>query len=944
MTQSADQYKHTLNLPETNFPMKGNLPVKELEILTYWQDLKLYQRQRESFAGKEKFILHDGPPYANGALHLGHAVNKILKDIIVKSQGQLGLDAPYVPGWDCHGLPIELVVEKKHGKVGVQLDAPTFREHCRQFALSQVEIQKKGFIRFGILGDWENPYLTLHARTEAETIRALAKIVSNGHLERGLRPVNWCLECSSSLAEAEVEYEEKTSYSIDVKFPVMNESELATALDCTLSGKGKVSVIIWTTTPWTLPGNEAVSLHADYDYVLLQVEDERFIVAADLIEALQARWQKNCVELQRFKGKKLDKLLLKHPLFDKQVLVVLGEHVALDAGTGCVHTAPAHGNEDWEVGLIYNLPVDNPVLANGVYASYIPKYAGLHIRKAEPVIIDDLRHADMLVAETKISHQYPHCWRHKTPTIFRATPQWFISMDKNGLRKNILNEIRQVKFTPDWGQARLELMIANRGDWCISRQRSWGVPIPFFLDKETGALHPNTVDLMEIVADRVETQGLEAWFQATVQEYLSAEDADHYEKNQDILDVWFDSGTTHSTVLKHRSELAFPADLYLEGSDQHRGWFNSSICTSVAMYQKASYKGVLTHGFTVDAQGRKMSKSLKNGIDPDDIIHKMGADILRLWIASTDYRGEIPVSEEILKRTADVYRRLRNTARFLLANLTGFDPAKDLLPASKLLALDQWVIDRAFLLQQELALAYKEYNFHHIFQKLHHFCSIELGSFYLDVIKDRQYTCAKDSVARRSCQTALYHILEALVRWLAPILSFTAEEIWLHMPKIEQRPPSVFLTNFYEGLTPLADDSVLGRVFWDKVLTVRIEVAKALEKARAEGVIGSSLAAELTLYVSPSLHQLLSLLENELRFVFITSEVNVLPLTDLDNEAVIHLTEHESLMIVVNASLHQKCVRCWHHRADVGQHEEHPLLCERCIENLTPSGEVRHFA
>lgn len=935
-------YKDSLNLPTTNFDMRANLPTKEPKFVEFWESIDLYAKQRKQFEGKPKFVLHDGPPYANGALHLGHFVNKTLKDIITKSHSQLGFDTPYVPGWDCHGLPIELVVERKYGKVGPNMTAEEFRQKCAEFASTQIDLQREEFKRFGILGDFDNPYLTYDKKVEANTVRALAEIYKNGHMERGSRPVNWCLDCGSSLAEAEVEYADKQSTSIDVKFPIIDIAAFNAATGSKV--ESPAYVVIWTTTPWTLPANEAVSVHPEFDYSLVEFNGEQFIVATELVDGLAKRWKADFTIKNTFKGKVLEGLLLNHPFYTKNVPLILGEHVTLEGGTGCVHTAPSHGDDDYKVGLQYHLPMTNYVLGNGDYSTEVPLFAGQNITKVEDGIIATLKEHNNLVFSTKIHHSYPHCWRHKTPTIYRATAQWFISMDKKGLRQDILKEINDVKFTPSWGQARLYGMIEGRGDWCISRQRYWGVPIPLFLHKETGELHPDTTELMAKVADKIEEKGLTGWFEADISEFLNAEDSAIYEKNKDILDVWFDSGTTHYTVLRQRPELAYPADLYLEGSDQHRGWFNSSICTSVAMDGIAPYKQLLTHGFTVDAQGRKMSKSLGNGVEPQDVMDKMGADVLRLWVSSTDYRGEIPVSDEILKRTSETYRRIRNTIRFLLANTGEFDYEKDAIPMDKLLPLDRWVIDRAHQLQQEIGEHYVDFSFHNIYQKLQTFCSIDLGSFYLDITKDRQYTCAKDSHARRSCQTALYHVLEALVRWMAPILSFTAEETWQNMrEKGGNRLESIFLEEFYKDLQPLGDTK-FDRNFWDMVLNVRSEVSKEIEKYRANGEIGSSLQANATIYCSEGMLEKLNMLEDELRFVLLTSYANVKALSENTQELTVFEYEGEKFSVAIEVNHNKKCVRCWHYREDVGTHEDHPELCDRCITNLTPEGENRQYA
>lgn len=938
-------YRDTLNLPETDFPMRGNLPKREPEFIEYWDQIDLYHKQRELFAGKPKFILHDGPPYANGAIHLGHAVNKILKDIIIKSRGQLGFDSPYVTGWDCHGLPIELVVEKKFGKVGDQLTPAQFREKCREFAGTQIAIQAKGFKRLGVLSYEEKPYLTMNQDTEADIVLALKEIVKKGHLEKGARPVHWCLDCGSSLAEAEVEYADKVSYSIDVAFPVVDSADLAKRINHAVSDD--VAVVIWTTTPWTLPGNAAVSANADFIYALVRKDGKEYLVARDLVETLEKSWDCQLEILAEFEGKAVEGIELRHPIEDKNVPVILGDHVTLDAGTGFVHTAPAHGEEDYAVALKYGIEFENPVLGDGTYIQAVPHFGGKNIRGIEPEMIAFLTEKGILIHSGKITHSYAHCWRHKTPTIYRATPQWFISMDKQGLRQEVLDQIDQVQFIPSWGRERLYGMIEGRGDWCISRQRYWGVPIPFFLHKESGELHPRTDELMETVANRIREKGLEAWFGATVEDYLPAEEATYYQKNTDTLDVWFDSGTTHFSVLARRPELAYPADLYLEGSDQHRGWFNSSIITSVAINGVAPYKALLTHGFTVDANGRKMSKSLGNGVEPADVIDKMGADVLRLWVSSTDYRGEIPVSDEILKRTSETYRRIRNTVRFLLANTNEFDLATNGVSFDEMLPLDRWIVARALQIQEEIKEAYLEYSFHNVYQKLQYFCSIDLGSFYLDIIKDRQYTAAKESLARRSAQTALYHVLEALVRWMAPILTFTAEEVWQAMrDRGNARLESVYLTEFYDGLVSLEEGTPFDTAYWNRLLEVRREAAKQIEQLRTEGKVGSSLQTGITVYADDALFADIARLEDELRFVLLSSYADLKPLAEREESLPVQELEGAKFAVKVTAlgDEYHKCVRCWHHREEVGKHPEHPELCDRCVENLSPEGEDRHYA
>lgn len=941
-------YKNTLNLPQTAFPMKADLAKREPELLRYWRELDLYHRQRAECAGRPKFVLHDGPPYANGVIHIGHAVNKVLKDMIVKSRTLSGFDAPYVPGWDCHGLPIEQVVEKKLGKVGVKVDAPQFRDACRAFAAEQVASQSADFQRLAVLGDWENPYLTMDFRAEADIVRSLAKIIANGHLHRGSKPVHWCIDCGSALAEAEVEYEDRESLAIDVRFPVANPEVLLARLHHVEGhdGKGALSVVIWTTTPWTLPANRGVAVNPGFEYVLAQVEtergQERLLVAEPLLQESLARWQVESYQIIAYgSGSDLEGLLLRHPFYDREVPIILGDHVTTEAGTGAVHTAPAHGQEDYAVGCRYGLPVDNPVGPDGRFLADTPLFAGLHVFAANERVIDTLKAHGMLLRVASLKHSYPHCWRHKTPVIFRATPQWFISMEQHGLRARALEEIKKVRFTPDWGEARIQGMVANRPDWCISRQRYWGVPITLFIHNQTGELHPNTLELMEQVAQRIEQGGINAWFELDPAELLGA-DAANYTKTPDTLDVWFDSGTTHLSVLERRPELHFPADLYLEGSDQHRGWFQSSLLASVAMRDIAPYKGLLTHGFTVDAQGRKMSKSMGNVVAPQKVVNSLGADVLRLWVAATDYRAEMGVSDEILKRMADSYRRMRNTARFLLANLNGFDPAQHTLPPEQMLALDRWAVDRTWRLQKEILEAYDQYQFHLIYQKIHNFCSVDLGSLYLDIIKDRQYTTGRDSIARRSAQTAMQHVLEAMTRWLAPILSFTAEELWRNLPG--ERGPSVFLTTWYPGLFAVSDEEALNAAYWDRLIAVREAVSKELEKLRVAGGIGSGLDAEIDLYSEGELAADLGRISDELRFFLIASYARIQPLAAKPDDTTAVQIDGQTLAIRVTPSTHAKCVRCWHHREDVGRNAEHPELCGRCVDNAFGAGEARRFA
>lgn len=935
-------YKNTLNLPETGFPMRGDLAKREPDMLKRWYEQDLYGIIRTAKKGKKTFILHDGPPYANGNIHIGHSVNKILKDIIVKSKGMAGYDSPYIPGWDCHGLPIELKVEQLIGKPGEKVSAAEFRTACRKYAAEQVEGQKKDFIRMGVLGDWDHPYLTMDFKTEANIIRALSKIIDNGHLHKGAKPVHWCTDCGSSLAEAEVEYYDKTSLSIDVRFSAVDTAAVASKFDVS-AVNGPISLVIWTTTPWTLPANRAISLNAEYIYQLVQVEGECLILAADLAESVMkragiAQW----TVLGSCKGADLGLLRFAHPFMGFDVPAILGDHVTLDAGTGAVHTAPGHGPDDFVIGQKYALEVANPVGPNGCYlVGTYPTLDGLFVFKANDVIVELLREKGALLHVEKLVHSYPCCWRHKTPIIFRATPQWFISMDQKGLRKQSLQEIKGVQWIPDWGQARIESMVANRPDWCISRQRTWGVPMSLFVHKETEQLHPRSIELMEEVAKRVEQEGIQAWWDLDPADILGADAAD-YVKVPDTLDVWFDSGSTHSSVVDARPEFGgHSPDMYLEGSDQHRGWFMSSLMIATAMKGKAPYRQVLTHGFTVDGQGRKMSKSIGNTVSPQDVMNKLGGDILRLWVASTDYTGEIAVSDEILKRSADSYRRIRNTARFLLANLNGFDPAQDQVKPEDMVVVDRWAVGRAQAAQAEIMEAYDNYDFHLVVQRLMQFCSIEMGSFYLDIIKDRQYTAKGDSVARRSCQTALFHIAEALVRWMAPIMSFTADEIWNHLPG--KRQQYVFTEEWYDGLFGLAGDESMNDTFWAELLKVRGEVNKVLEQARSDKRIGGSLEAAVILYAEPELAARLNSLQDELRFVLLTSTAKVVAYADAGDDA----QQSEliaGLKITFNKADGEKCPRCWHYTQDVGLVAEYAELCGRCVTNVAGDGEERKFA
>lgn len=933
-------YKNTLNLPETSFPMRGNLAQREPAMLKSWYDDNLYQRIREARRGRKSFILHDGPPYANGNIHIGHSVNKILKDIIIKSRTLSGYDAPYVPGWDCHGLPIELKVEGLVGKPGQKVSAAEFRAECRKYAMSQVNAQREDFKRLGVIGDWDNPYLTMNFKTEAEIIRCLGKVVENGHFVKGFKPVHWCCDCGSALAEAEVEYYDKKSISIDVRFRAVDPAAVRKVFG--QDSAEPLCTVIWTTTPWTLPANRAVCVNADLEYVLVKVggeAPETLIYAEALLESAMKRGGFESYEITgRCRGSELEGLRFKHPFLGFDVPVILGSHVTTDAGTGSVHTAPGHGMDDYVVGCKYGLEVANPVDAAGVFKADTEFFAGKHVFKANEEVVKLLEEKGALIKAETITHSYPHCWRHKTPIIFRATPQWFISMDEANLRARALEEIKDVKWIPSWGQNRIEAMVANRPDWCISRQRTWGVPIALFVDKDTQELHPRTQELIEEVAKRVEKSGIQAWWDLDPKEVLG-DDADRYMKVPDTLDVWFDSGSTHTSVVACRDEFGGnDIDMYLEGSDQHRGWFMSSLMLSLAIKDKSPYKQVLTHGFTVDGQGRKMSKSLGNVVSPQEVMNKLGADILRLWVASTDYSGEMTVSDEILKRSADAYRRIRNTARFLLANLNGFDPEKNMVAREDMVVLDRWAVDCALRCQNDILAAYEECDFHQVVQKLMKFCSIDMGSFYLDVIKDRQYTAKADSIARRSCQTALYLIAEAMVRWMAPIMSFTADEIWQLLPG--KRDRFVFTQEWFDGLFAMEDGEELNNDYWMQIQDVRAEIYKKIEDARNAKIIGGSLQAEVTVYAKDAkMAQLLARIGDELRFVMITSKVDVIagePVAGAEATAI------DGLFVSVKASENEKCERCWHYSDTVG----HKLdgVCDRCAENIDGAGEIRHFA
>ena len=1095
MTDQITDYKNTLNLADTTFAMRGDLAKREPLWLEQWEKDDVYGQIRQARQGRKTYILHDGPPYANGQIHLGHVVNKVLKDIIIKYKTLDGYDAPYVPGWDCHGLPIEQKVEQKIGKVGQKVNATKFREACREYAKSQVQLQMADFKRLGVLGDWDNPYLTMNYQQEANIVRALGKIYDNGHIVRGMKPVNWCLDCGSALAEAEVEYQDKTSDAIYVGFDIVNRENLPIIANIS----GTLQAVIWTTTPWTLPANQAISVHGDFDYVVIKgkktpifalpsqidsknftlrtltkadkqalqacasdpaiwqfmptkrhlpevfepffeqavkdkayaiidkrtgniigttrfchdnakddtigigftfitpefwgkgVNDEikhtllnhafkyrnavcfqihegndrskkaveklgavyqkdvendfgkmwvytitnpstinhttHFIVANDLVADFSKNVALDDVKtITTIKGADLTVLNAQHPLIsERQVPIITGEHVTADSGTGLVHTAPAHGVDDYIVGNKYNLPVENPVSDAGVYLDNAKVFVGKHIYKAQPKIIETLGSSGHLLDHKKIRHSYPHCWRHKTPIIFRATPQWFISMEQNGLRQKALNDIKNITWTPAWGQNRIEAMIDGRPDWCISRQRTWGVPITFFIHKETDQLHPRTSELIEKVAQIIEKGGIEAWFDADISDFLGDESGE-YHKVTDTLDVWFDSGATNFAVLNHRKELSNPADLYLEGSDQHRGWFQSSLLVSESIYGRPPYKQVLTHGFTVDAKGHKLSKSKGNtkGFEPSDIANKMGVDILRLWVGSSDYRYEMAVSKEGFDRTTDMYRRIRNTIRFLLANTDDFDPKTDMVSTDKLISLDKYILYRTKHIQQEIIQAYHSMDFHQVCQTVMGFCSQDLGGFYLDIIKDRTYTTKADGLPRRSAQTTLYHIAHALLRWIAPVLSFTAQEAW---QVLKDTQGYIFTAEWYQ--LPDFQMNDISHEDWDKVALIKDTVNKSIEQARSDKIVSSNLTAKVTITAPQDIADILNKFGDELRFVFITSDATV--------------KSGDTLSTTITPADGTKCVRCWHVRTDVGTHAEHPEICGRCVQNLD-DGEMRLYA
>ncbi len=942
--------KYPVNLPDTPFPMRGDLARREPLWVKEWQEKQIYQKIRAASKGRPQFILHDGPPYANGDIHIGHAVNKILKDIIVKSRNMAGFDAIYVPGWDCHGMPIEREIEKKHGK---NLPVEKTQSLCRAYAAEQIERQKKDFERLGVLGDWNDPYQTMATRNEADEIRVLGKILEKGYVYRGLKPVNWCFDCRSALAEAEVEYADKKDFAIDVAFPFAEPDKLAAAFGLSALPKQTGFIVIWTTTPWTIPSNQALNLHPEFDYALVDTPNGLLILARTLVEANLQRWGLTGNVIATTKGEKLAQIKFKHPLaatdqgYDRLSPVYLGDYVTLDTGTGIVHSAPAYGVEDFNSCKAHGMQ-DNailtPVMADGQYAETLPFFGGLSIWDANPLIVEKLREAGTLLKSETYGHSYMHCWRHKTPIIYRASTQWFAAMDEatgisgvkpaEALRATALRAVEATQFFPAWGKQRLYNMIANRPDWTLSRQRQWGVPMPFFVHKETGALHPQTPALLEQIAKLVEANGIEAWQTVTPEDLIGSVgefSTAHYEKIKDTLDVWFDSGSTFQTVLRGSHPLLSrsdeQADMYLEGSDQHRGWFHSSLLVSSMINGQAPYKSLLTHGFVVDGKGEKMSKSKGNVIAPQKVSDALGAEALRLWVAATDYSGELSISDEILKRVVESYRRIRNTLRFLLANTSDFEHAQHAVPLDQLLEIDRYALAMTASMQTAVLADYEKYEFHPAVAKLQTFCSEDLGGFYLDILKDRLYTTKVDSAPRRAAQTALWHITQSLLRLMAPVLSFTAEEAW---SIVSPNQGSVF-AHLYHAMPAIADADAL-TAKWTSLRAVRAEVFKKLESMREAKTIGSSLQAEVALRASGETLKLLQSLDDDLRFVMITSQAKVSAGTG------------EALEITANASAHTKCERCWHYREEVGSHAEHPTLCGRCVSNLFGAGEPRAFA
>ena len=918
-------YRDTLNLPQTELSMKAGLPKKEPEILDFWNDIGLYEKIRQQNLNNKKFILHDGPPYANGAIHLGHSVNKILKDITIKSKTLQGLDAPYVPGWDCHGLPIELNVEKKHGKRSELVqNKKMFQEACKEYALTQIESQKKDFIRLGVLGEWDNPYKSLDSSFEANAVRALGKIYEAGHIEKGEKPVHWCQDCGSALAEAEVEYQDKTSKSIDVAFKA-NEQSLKKLNEVFATNiVDGISFVIWTTTPWTIPSNVAVCINPELDYALIKLDGEHLVIAEAMIELCMERWGTTSELVSKTLGKNLVDISLIHPFIERKSELLHGDHVTTEAGTGCVHTAPAHGLDDYFICKKHGIETFKALNSKGFFKEEFEFIAGLPASKADPLVIEKLNEVKALVNCDDFHHSYPHCWRHKSPLIFTSTAQWFISMNKSGLLNEALQSISGVSWEPSWGEQRIEGMLTDRPDWCISRQRNWGVPITLIVHKESGTIHPNQSELFKQFANLIEENGISSWESLDLNEFI--DDGDSYIKITDSLDVWFDSGVTHFAVSEQRFEEGIVADLYLEGSDQHRGWFQSSLLTSIAMNGRAPYKAVLTHGFVVDENGRKQSKSLGNVVSPQKVWDSLGADILRLWVASADFRSEMVASDEILKRVSDQYRRIRNTFRFILGNLNDFDESKKIVFEDQI-ELDKWIVLETSKLQEDVLKLYESYSYHNVVQKIHNFCVNELGGIYLDIVKDRLYTCKDSSHARQSCQTSLNYVLNTMVRLTAPILSFTSEEIWQTHSSLKGQNESIFLSKYFESKQE--GECVISSSDWARIFEIKDIVNQSIERLRNENKLKGSLDSNVIISANEEDKSVLDKLGSELHFVFISSQASVI--------------DGDTLSIQIDQISDEKCTRCWHRDSTVGESKDHPEICSRCEENIDQSGESRSF-
>ena len=924
------EYKDTLNLPKTDFPMKGNLPHREPEILKKWDEKSIYHRNLEQSENKKQYILHDGPPYANGDIHIGHAVNKILKDFIIKSKIMSGYHVPFIPGWDCHGLPIELQVEKKYGKAKFRDNPKGFILACREFAEKQIKKQKEDFIRLGIFGTWDKPYTSMDKEIESEIVNSLSKMIKNGHIYYGSKPVHWCIESSSALAEAEVEYKDITSHAVCVNFKVLNKKDIS--LHEKLDKDFDVYIPIWTTTPWTLPANRAVALSSSIDYSFVKIKDRYLILAKNLIASVMDKSNISNYEiLFSIDNEDFSKLELQHPFYDFKVPAIIADHVTDENGTGAVHIAPGHGTDDYLAGKKYNLEIYNPVDDYGRFYESLPIFGGKKIRECNDEIIELLKENKSLLFSENYEHSYPHCWRYKTPLIFRATPQWFMSMDNSGLRKSIQKEIPIINWLPSWGQDRIFNMIEGRPDWCLSRQRNWGVPLPLFLHKESNELHPDTQTILNKASEIIKDGNIEAWID--YDKKLLVKDIESYTEVKDTLDVWFDSGVTHQSVLKNRG-IEETADLYLEGSDQHRGWFQSSLITSHAMYGKSPYKNVLTHGFVVDKDGQKMSKSIGNIISPQKIIKDKGADILRLWVAMTDYSKEMTISDEIIKRVSESYRRIRNTSKFLLSNISDYDGTE--IDLDNMVQIDKWIIHKAKKLNIQIQKDYSEFKFHKLIQDIINFCTLELGGYYLDIIKDRLYTSKSDGLSRRSAQKTCHILISYLNSWIAPILTFTAEEIYSKMPNAKD---SIYLTEWFDIDFSMDDHEI---DIYDSLYSIKPFVSRMIEEARNDNKVGSSLECKLDLICNDKLYQNINNISDELKFVFIVSECTL----RLGNENDSYSIDKNpyKLSISISKSQNNKCERCWHLNETVGTIEDHPTICRRCSDNVYGDGECRKFA